>query len=120
VRAGRTWDDFRDEVAELMIATVDGFAPNFARSIVARRALTPLDLEREFGLVGGDIFHGALALDSSSRCGRCWATPTTACRSAASTSAAPAPIRRRRQRIRAATRRGKCCAMFVADVRRVR
>jgi phytoene dehydrogenase-like protein len=63
VRAGRTWDDFRDEVAELMIATVDGFAPNFARSVVARRALTPLDLEREFGLIGGDIFHGALALD---------------------------------------------------------
>jgi phytoene dehydrogenase-like protein len=63
VRTGRTWDDFRDEVAELMIATVDGFAPNFARNVIARRALTPLDLEREFGLVGGDIFHGALALD---------------------------------------------------------
>jgi len=63
VRAGRTWDDFRDEVAELMIATVDGFAPNFARSVIARRALTPLDLERDFGLTGGDIFHGALALD---------------------------------------------------------
>jgi phytoene dehydrogenase-like protein len=30
---------------------------------VGRRALTPLDLEREFGLVGGDIFHGALTLD---------------------------------------------------------
>jgi phytoene dehydrogenase-like protein len=63
VHPGRTWDDFRDEVADLMIATVDAVAPNFARSVIARRALTPLDLEREFGLVGGDIFHGALALD---------------------------------------------------------
>jgi phytoene dehydrogenase-like protein len=63
VRPGHTWDEFRDEVADLMIATVDAVAPNFARSVLGRRALTPLDLEREFGLVGGDIFHGALALD---------------------------------------------------------
>jgi phytoene dehydrogenase-like protein len=38
-------------------------APNFAKSIIARQVLTPLDLERDFGLVGGDIFHGALHLD---------------------------------------------------------
>jgi phytoene dehydrogenase-like protein len=63
VRPGVTWDDCRDEVADLMIAAVDAVAPNFARSVLGRRALTPLDLEREFGLVGGDIFHGALALD---------------------------------------------------------
>ena len=46
-----------------MIATVDSVAPNFRASVLGRRALTPLDLEREFGLVGGDIFHGALSLD---------------------------------------------------------
>jgi phytoene dehydrogenase-like protein len=46
-----------------MIETVDRVAPNFKASVVGRRALSPLDLEREFGLVGGDIFHGALALD---------------------------------------------------------
>jgi phytoene dehydrogenase-like protein len=63
VRPGHTWDDHRDEVSDLMIRTVDAAAPNFARSVLGRRALTPLDLEREFGLVGGDIFHGALALD---------------------------------------------------------
>jgi phytoene dehydrogenase-like protein len=63
VAPGRTWDDARDEVADLMIETVDRVAPNFKSSVVGRRALTPLDLEREFGLVGGDIFHGALALD---------------------------------------------------------
>ena len=60
---GRTWDDARDEVAALMIDTVTRFAPNFKRSIVAHRALSPLDLEREFGLVGGDISHGVMALD---------------------------------------------------------
>jgi phytoene dehydrogenase-like protein len=60
---GRTWDDAREEVADLMIDTVDRVAPNFKASVLGRRALSPLDLEREFGLIGGDIFHGALALD---------------------------------------------------------
>jgi phytoene dehydrogenase-like protein len=59
---GRSWDDHRDEVADLMIATVDAYAPNFKRSILGRQSLTPLDLERTFGLIGGDIFHGALDL----------------------------------------------------------
>ena len=63
VLPGHSWDQHRDEVADLMIDTVTGVAPNFAGSVIARRALTPLDLEREFGLIGGDIFHGALALD---------------------------------------------------------
>jgi phytoene dehydrogenase-like protein len=63
VRPGVGWDDARDEVADLMIDTVTRFAPNFRASVLARRALSPLDLEREFGLVGGDIFHGALTLD---------------------------------------------------------
>ena len=63
VAPGRTWDDARDEVADLMIETVNRAAPNFKASVLGRRALTPLDLEREFGLVGGDIFHGALSLD---------------------------------------------------------
>ncbi len=60
---GASWDDRRGEVAELMIRTVDGFAPGFAASVIASKALSPLDLERDFGLVGGDIFHGQLSLD---------------------------------------------------------
>jgi phytoene dehydrogenase-like protein len=63
VRPDTTWDDARDTVADLMIDTVTAMAPNFRASVVGRRALTPLDLEREFGLTGGDIFHGALGLD---------------------------------------------------------
>ena len=57
------WDAHRDTVANLMIDTVDRVAPNFRRSVLGFRALSPLDLEREFGLVGGDIFHGSLGLD---------------------------------------------------------
>lgn len=60
---GASWDAHREEVADLMIATVDRYAPNFRRSVLGRQILTPLDLERAFGLVGGDIFHGALGLD---------------------------------------------------------
>ena len=57
------WDAHRDTVARLMIDTVDAYAPNFARSVLGYEALSPLDLERRIGLVGGDIFHGALGLD---------------------------------------------------------
>ncbi len=46
-----------------MIATVDRYAPGFAASVLGRQMLSPLDLERSFGLVGGDIFHGALSLN---------------------------------------------------------
>ncbi|MFO1033578.1 MAG: NAD(P)/FAD-dependent oxidoreductase [Hyphomicrobiales bacterium] len=60
---GRSWDDHREEVADLMIKTVDKFAPGFKKSVIARQINSPLDLERTFGLVGGDIFHGALGLD---------------------------------------------------------
>ena len=59
---GSSWDDHREEVADLMIDTVDAYAPNFKRSVMGRQILTPLDLERTFGLLGGDIFHGALDL----------------------------------------------------------
>ncbi|CAL79313.1 Putative phytoene dehydrogenase family protein [Bradyrhizobium sp. ORS 278] len=60
---GRSWDDHRDAVADLMIATVDRYAPGFAASVLGRQVLSPLDLERQFGLLGGDIFHGALSLN---------------------------------------------------------
>src|SRR5215831_10102138 len=60
---GASWDDRREDVADLMIATVDRYAPNFRRAVVGRQVLTPLDLERTFGLTGGDILHGALDLD---------------------------------------------------------
>lgn len=60
---GSSWDDHREAVADLIIDTVDAWAPNFKASVLGRQINSPLDLERTFGLVGGDIFHGALSLD---------------------------------------------------------
>ncbi len=60
---GRNWHDARDEVADHIIDTVTQFAPNFRASVLGRMALSPLDLEEKFGLLRGDIFHGALSLD---------------------------------------------------------
>ncbi|MDQ8755160.1 NAD(P)/FAD-dependent oxidoreductase [Sphingosinicella sp. LHD-64] len=57
------WEARRDEAADAIIAHVDRYAPGFAGSVVGRLALSPLDLERRFGLVGGDIFHGKMGLD---------------------------------------------------------
>jgi phytoene dehydrogenase-like protein len=60
---GSSWDRHRDTVADLMIDTVDAYAPGFKASVIARQCLSPLDLTRIFGLPNGDIFHGALTLD---------------------------------------------------------
>src|SRR5471030_1635686 len=60
---GKSWNDLREAAADRVIDTVNGFAPNFRASVLGRMTLTPLDLERRFGLIGGDIFHGALSLD---------------------------------------------------------
>jgi phytoene dehydrogenase-like protein len=60
---GQSWDQHREQVADLMIRTVDSYAPNFKASVLGRQIMSPLDLERTFGLIGGDIFHGALSLD---------------------------------------------------------
>lgn len=57
------WDAHRDAAADAVLDTVEAFAPGFRDLIVGRLALSPLDLERRFGLVGGDIFHGRMSLD---------------------------------------------------------
>jgi phytoene dehydrogenase-like protein len=60
---GAAWNDHRERVADLMIETVDRYAPGFKASVIGRQALSPFDLEQVFGLTGGDIFHGAMSLD---------------------------------------------------------
>jgi len=60
---GRAWDDAKAEFAQLVINTVTRHAPNFKRSILGMQVLSPMDLERRFGLIDGDIFHGQLGLD---------------------------------------------------------
>lgn len=59
----QSWDGVREEAADLIIDTVNQYAPNFRESVIARQILSPLDLERTLGLTAGDIFHGRLSLD---------------------------------------------------------
>jgi phytoene dehydrogenase-like protein len=63
--APRDWADPREKeaFADLVIDTVTRHAPNFKGAVIGRQVLSPLDLEQRFGLVDGDIFHGALSLD---------------------------------------------------------
>jgi phytoene dehydrogenase-like protein len=60
---GTTWDAERDRLAAAASRTIEQYAPGFTASIVAQEVITPLDLERTYGLTGGHVFHGELALD---------------------------------------------------------
>jgi phytoene dehydrogenase-like protein len=60
---GTNWDAERDRLALAASRTIEQYAPGFESSIVARTVVTPLDLERTYGLTGGHIFHGELSLD---------------------------------------------------------
>jgi phytoene dehydrogenase-like protein len=60
---GMNRDVLKEQVADEIINFVTLYAPNLKSVIVGRRVLSPLDLERDFGLVRGDIMHGNLGLD---------------------------------------------------------
>ncbi len=55
-----TWDSRRDEFTDRVLRSLFRFAPNLEGAIRGQFTLTPLDLEREYGLTGGNIFHGAM------------------------------------------------------------
>ena len=57
------WGTRKDEAIGRIFDVVERHAPGFKQSVIAQTALSPADLEEQFGLVGGDIFHGALSLD---------------------------------------------------------
>src|SRR5262245_28730271 len=58
-----TWDDQRELLGDRVVKKIAEYAPNVPKSIVARQVLTPLDLERVYGLTEGNIFHGDLSLE---------------------------------------------------------
>jgi len=60
---GLKWDDIREPYADHILGLIEEYAPNFRSLVVARQVLSPLDLERRFGLTGGNIFHGEMSLD---------------------------------------------------------
>lgn len=58
-----TWDENRELLGDRVVRTIGEYAPNVPSSIIARQTLTPLDLERTYGLTEGNIFHGDLSLE---------------------------------------------------------
>ena len=58
-----TWDEQRERFGDNVVNTIAEFAPNLKKIIIGRQVLTPLDLEREFGLTQGNIFQGELSLE---------------------------------------------------------
>ena len=60
---GQQWSDIKEHVADQIINAIDEHAPNFAQSVLARQIKSPEDIEKDLGMVGGDIFHGTLHLD---------------------------------------------------------
>ena len=58
-----TWDERREAFGNNVIETIAEYAPNIKNIIIGKQVLTPLDLEREFGLTQGNIFQGELSLE---------------------------------------------------------
>ena len=56
------WDQEKDRFADRCFDILNEYAPNFKRAVIDRQVLSPLDLERRFGLTGGNIFQGAMTL----------------------------------------------------------
>jgi phytoene dehydrogenase-like protein len=57
------WDDLREPYGDCVLETIAEYAPNMRNIVRERQVLTPLDLERRFGISGGNIFHGEMSLD---------------------------------------------------------
>lgn len=60
---GKQWDDIKEDFADRCIELLSRYAPNLATSIEHRQVLSPLDLERTFGLTGGNIMQGGMGLN---------------------------------------------------------
>ncbi len=59
---GASWDDVKEKFADRCFDILNEYAPNFRRAVIARQVLSPLDMERRYGLTGGNIFQGAMHL----------------------------------------------------------
>jgi phytoene dehydrogenase-like protein len=58
-----TWDELREPFYNRIIDLIAEYAPNIRDIVVEKLVLSPLDLERRFGITGGNIFHGEMSLD---------------------------------------------------------
>jgi phytoene dehydrogenase-like protein len=57
------WDDLREPFGDRVISLIEEYVPNIRSIVEHRQVLSPLDLERRFGITGGNIFHGEMSLD---------------------------------------------------------
>ena len=103
--ADGTWDEQREAFGDAVVDTIAEYAPNIRNIILHRQVLTPLDLEREFGLTEGNIFQGELTLEQLFflRPVPGWAQYCDADRSAVHVRIGDASRRRHHGRARAAT-----------------
>jgi phytoene dehydrogenase-like protein len=60
---GASWDDLREPYGDRVLDVISEYAPNVRNVVRERQVLSPLDLERRFGISGGNIFHGEMSLD---------------------------------------------------------
>jgi len=60
---GATWDELREGYADRVLEVVEEYCPNIKSIVLERQTLSPLDLERRFGITGGNIFHGEMSAD---------------------------------------------------------
>jgi len=58
-----SWDELREPFGDRVIRLIEEYVPNMSSIVEHRQVLTPLDLERRFGITGGNIFHGEMSLD---------------------------------------------------------
>jgi phytoene dehydrogenase-like protein len=58
-----SWDDLRDPFFKRVLKIIDEYAPGFSSTIEHAELLTPVDLERRYGITGGNIFHGEMSVD---------------------------------------------------------
>lgn len=63
LKTGATWDTERERFGDRCVEILTEYAPNMKSAILHRQVITPLDMEREYGLTGGNIFHGRMTLD---------------------------------------------------------
>src|SRR2546430_2936780 len=62
-RRKATGDELREPFGDRVISLIEEYVPNIRAIIEHRQVLSPLDLERRFGITGGNIFHGEMSLD---------------------------------------------------------
>jgi phytoene dehydrogenase-like protein len=58
-----TWDELREPFGDRVLSLIEEYAPNIRSIVEHRQVLSPLDMERRFGITGGNIFHGEMSLD---------------------------------------------------------